>query len=67
MAKGSSSAVPTTPMKFGGTRGNNSGTALVTPQLDSIAERSVSFNDNAMTGSDAKDDEDLNEGNYNLE
>ncbi|GMF45634.1 unnamed protein product [Phytophthora fragariaefolia] len=67
MAKGSSSAVPATPMKSGGTRGDNSSTALITPQLDSIAERSVSFDDDSMTGSDAQDDEDLNEGNYYLE
>ncbi|GMF18422.1 unnamed protein product [Phytophthora fragariaefolia] len=67
MAKGSSSAVPATPMKSGGTRGDNSSTALITPQLDSIAERSVSFDDDSMTGSDAKDDEDLNKGNYDLE
>ncbi|GMF60210.1 unnamed protein product [Phytophthora fragariaefolia] len=67
MAKGSSSAKPATPMKAGGTRGDNSSTALITPQLDSIVERSVSFDDDSMTGSDAKDDEDLNEGNYELE
>ncbi|GMF59985.1 unnamed protein product [Phytophthora fragariaefolia] len=67
MAKGSSSAVPATPMKSGETRGDNSSTALITSQLDSIVERSVSFNDDSMTGSDAKDDEDLNEGNYELE
>ncbi|GMF53825.1 unnamed protein product [Phytophthora fragariaefolia] len=67
MAKGSSSAVPATPMKSGGTRGDNSSTALITPQLDSIAERSVSFDDDLMTGSDARDDEDLDEGNYYLE
>ncbi|GMF44544.1 unnamed protein product [Phytophthora fragariaefolia] len=54
-------------MTSGGTRGDNSSTALITPQLDSIAERSVSFDDDSMTGSDAKDDEDLNEGNYDLE
>ncbi|GMG18306.1 unnamed protein product [Phytophthora fragariaefolia] len=42
-------------------------TALIPPQLDSIAERSVSFDDDSMTGSDAKDDEDLNEGNSELE
>ncbi|GMF50322.1 unnamed protein product [Phytophthora fragariaefolia] len=54
-------------MKSGGTRGDNSSTALITPQLDSIAERSVSFNDDSMTGSDAKDDEDFNEGKYDLE
>ncbi|GMF48421.1 unnamed protein product [Phytophthora fragariaefolia] len=67
MAKGSSSAVPATPMKSGGMRGDNSSRALITPQLDSIAERSVSFDDDSMTGSDAKDDEDLNEDNYDLE
>ncbi|GMF39367.1 unnamed protein product [Phytophthora fragariaefolia] len=67
MANGSSSAVPATPMKSGGTRGDNSSTALITPQPDSIAERSVRFDDASMTGSDAKDDEDLNEGNYDLE
>ncbi|GMF25723.1 unnamed protein product [Phytophthora fragariaefolia] len=32
-----------------------------------IAERSVSFDDDSMTGSDAKDHEDLDEGNYDLE
>ncbi|GMF51144.1 unnamed protein product [Phytophthora fragariaefolia] len=54
-------------MKSGGTRGDNSSTALITPQLDSIAERFVSFDDDSMTGSNAKDDEDLNDGNYDLE
>ncbi|GMF26165.1 unnamed protein product [Phytophthora fragariaefolia] len=67
MAIGSSSAVPATPMKSGGMRGDNSSMALITSQLDSIAERSVSFDEDAMTGSDAKDDGDLNEGNYDLE
>ncbi|GMF37924.1 unnamed protein product [Phytophthora fragariaefolia] len=67
MAKGSSSAVPATPMKSGGTRGDNSSTALITPQLDSIAERSISFDDDSMSGSDPKDDGDRNEGNYDLE
>ncbi|GMF53321.1 unnamed protein product [Phytophthora fragariaefolia] len=66
MAKGSCSAVPATSMKSGGTRGDNSSMALITPPLESIAERSVSFDDDSMTGSDAKDDEDLNEGNYDL-
>ncbi|GMF27854.1 unnamed protein product [Phytophthora fragariaefolia] len=54
-------------MKSGGMRGDNSSRALITPQLDSIAERSVSFDDDSMTGSDAKDDEDLNGDNYDLE
>ncbi|GMF20216.1 unnamed protein product [Phytophthora fragariaefolia] len=67
MAKGSSSAVPATPMKSGGTRGDNSSTALIPPQLDPIAERSITFDDYSMTGSEAKDDENLNEGNYDLE
>ncbi|EGZ29606.1 hypothetical protein PHYSODRAFT_469588 [Phytophthora sojae] len=56
MAKGSQSAVPATPMKSGGTRGDDSTAALITPQLDPIAERHVSF-DESMTGSDAKDEE----------
>ncbi|KAE9262799.1 hypothetical protein PR003_g33404 [Phytophthora rubi] len=56
MAKGSSSTVPATPMKSGGTRGDDSTAALITPQLESIAERTVSF-DEPMNGSDAKDDE----------
>ncbi|GMF22655.1 unnamed protein product [Phytophthora fragariaefolia] len=67
MAKGSSSAVPATPMKSGGPRGDTSSTALITPQLDSIAKCSVSFDDASMTRFDAKDDEDLNEDNYDLE
>ncbi|GMF46673.1 unnamed protein product [Phytophthora fragariaefolia] len=67
MAKGSSSAVSATPMKSGGPRGGNLSTALITPQLDSISERSVSFDDDSMAGSDAKDDKDLSEGNYDLE
>ncbi|GMF27111.1 unnamed protein product [Phytophthora fragariaefolia] len=67
MAKGSNSAVPATPMKSGGTRGDNSSTALITPEIDSIAERSVSCDDESMTGSVAKDDEDLDEGNCDLE
>ncbi|GMF52907.1 unnamed protein product [Phytophthora fragariaefolia] len=54
-------------MRSGGTCGDSSSTTLITPRLDSIAERSVSFDDDSMTGSDAKDDEDLNEGNYDLE
>ncbi|KAG6590564.1 uncharacterized protein IUM83_18355 [Phytophthora cinnamomi] len=46
-------------MKTGGTRGDDSTAALITPHLDSIAERTVSF-DESMTGSDAKD-EDMDE------
>ncbi|KAJ8544618.1 hypothetical protein ON010_g11649 [Phytophthora cinnamomi] len=58
--KGIQSAVPTTPTHSGGTRGDDSAAALITSQLDPIAERTVSF-DESMTGSDAKD-EDMNEG-----
>ncbi|KAE9232456.1 hypothetical protein PF002_g12368 [Phytophthora fragariae] len=43
-------------MKSGGTRGDDSTAALITPQLESIAERTVSF-DESMNGSDAKDEE----------
>ncbi|KAG6578293.1 Eukaryotic/viral aspartic protease [Phytophthora cinnamomi] len=43
-------------MKTGGTRGDDSTAALITPHLDPIAERTVSFDD-SMTGSDAKDEE----------
>ncbi|GMF60465.1 unnamed protein product [Phytophthora lilii] len=64
MAKGSRSAVPATPMKSGGTRGDDSNAALITPHLEPITERSVSFKDSA-DGSDAKDEmkdyEDLEE------
>ncbi|EGZ07041.1 hypothetical protein PHYSODRAFT_251861 [Phytophthora sojae] len=56
MATGSQSAVPATPMKSGGTRGDDSTAVLITPQPDPIAERNVSF-DEPMTGSDAKDEE----------
>ncbi|GMF62701.1 unnamed protein product [Phytophthora fragariaefolia] len=59
-------AVPAIPMKSGGPRGDNLSTALITPQLDLIAERYVSFDDGSMNGSDAKADEDLDEGNYEL-
>ncbi|KAG6621956.1 uncharacterized protein IUM83_07500 [Phytophthora cinnamomi] len=43
-------------MKTGGTGGDDSTAALITPHLDPIAERTVSFDD-SMTGSDAKDEE----------
>ncbi|KAG6622358.1 uncharacterized protein IUM83_05252 [Phytophthora cinnamomi] len=43
-------------MKTGGTRGDDATAALITPHLDPIAERTVSFDD-SMTGSDAKDEE----------
>ncbi|EGZ09339.1 hypothetical protein PHYSODRAFT_339685 [Phytophthora sojae] len=56
MATGSQSAVPATPMKSGGTRGDDSTAVLITPQPGPIAERNVSF-DEPMTGSDAKDEE----------
>ncbi|EGZ15039.1 hypothetical protein PHYSODRAFT_250193 [Phytophthora sojae] len=56
MATGSQSAVPATPMKSGGTRGDDSTAVLITPQPDPIAERDVSFVE-PMTGSDAKDEE----------
>ncbi|KAE9168129.1 hypothetical protein PF005_g28514 [Phytophthora fragariae] len=46
-------------MKSGGTRGDDSTAALITPQLELFAERTVSF-DESMNGSDAKD-EDMNE------
>ncbi|GMF65903.1 unnamed protein product [Phytophthora lilii] len=65
MAKGSRSAVPATPMKSGGTCGDDSNAALITPHLAPITERSVSFEDSA-DGSDAKDEmedyEDLEKG-----
>ncbi|GMF31090.1 unnamed protein product [Phytophthora fragariaefolia] len=48
MAKGSSSAVPATSMKSGAPRGDNSSTAVITPQLDSIAEGSVRFDDDSI-------------------
>ncbi|EGZ25307.1 hypothetical protein PHYSODRAFT_326342 [Phytophthora sojae] len=38
MATGSQSAVPATPMKSGGTRGDDSTAVLITPQPDPIAE-----------------------------
>ncbi|KAE9274830.1 hypothetical protein PF008_g29490 [Phytophthora fragariae] len=43
-------------MKSGGTRGDDSTAALITPQLELFAERTVSF-DESMNGSDAKDGE----------
>ncbi|KAE8970740.1 hypothetical protein PR002_g27022 [Phytophthora rubi] len=43
-------------MKSGGTRGDDSTAALITPQLELFAERTVSF-DESMNGSDAKDEE----------
>ncbi|GMF18544.1 unnamed protein product [Phytophthora lilii] len=64
MAKGSRSAVPATPMKSGGTRGDDPNAALITPHSAPITERSLSFEDSA-DGSDAKDEmedyEDLEE------
>ncbi|GMF36542.1 unnamed protein product [Phytophthora lilii] len=64
MTKGSRSAVPATPMKSGGMRGDDSNAALMTPHLTLINERSVSFED-SVDGSDAKDEmedyEDLEE------
>ncbi|GMF42186.1 unnamed protein product [Phytophthora fragariaefolia] len=68
MAKGSSSAVPATPIKFGGPRGDKKlehGPDHVAARFDS--ERSGSFDDDSMTGTDAKYDEDLTEINYDLE
>ncbi|GMF11481.1 unnamed protein product [Phytophthora lilii] len=64
MAKRARSAVPATPMKSGGARGDDSNAALITLHLAPITERSVSCEDSA-DGSDAKDEmedyEDLEE------
>ncbi|KAF1790748.1 hypothetical protein GQ600_22561 [Phytophthora cactorum] len=55
---GEDSAVPPTPTKTGGSLGEDLDADLITPRLDAIDERSVSF-DVSVNGSDAMD-EDMN-------
>ncbi|KAG2784285.1 hypothetical protein PC129_g15274 [Phytophthora cactorum] len=49
------SAVPATPMKTGGSRGEDLDADLFTPRLDAIAESSVCF-DIPVDASDAKEE-----------
>ncbi|KAG3089759.1 hypothetical protein PI124_g7406 [Phytophthora idaei] len=60
------SAVPPTPTKTGGSRGEDLDADLITPRLDAIDERSVSF-DVSVNGFDAMDEEMNADSGDNLE